>query len=183
MSEDTNTPTPDTRALRRRQGKRMKAKERTLAQQAFLAHFAETANVRYSCEASGIDRSTFYQWLEMDEVFSLAYHHTVPDANDVLFSEAWRRAVKGTEEPVVSMGTVVFHSGKPLTVRKYSDALLMFLMKARMPEYRDKQQDITIQNVNMQVERNELYARMQDEELDRLEQMYQAIQERRKLGN
>ena len=53
------------------------------------------------------------------------------DAHDALESEARRRAVEGVPMPV-------YYNGKVCgTVRKYSDFLLMFLMKAKMPQYRD----------------------------------------------
>ena len=53
-------------------------------------------------------------------------------ASEVLIDEATRRAVDGVEEPVD------FYKGKAGgTVNRYSDNLLMFLIKAKRPEYRD----------------------------------------------
>lgn len=160
MSEDINTPTSLTRARKRRQGKRLTQKERKVAQDAFLAVYADCANIRASCAAAGIDRSTFYQWTEHEEHFSMRFNQVEKDANDMLLSEAWRRGVTGVEEPVVSMGQVVydfdpvvdedgnqvfnergkpvFNKGKPVTVKKYSDSILTMLIKAKMPEYREK---------------------------------------------
>lgn len=49
-------------------------------------------------------------------------------------NEARRRAVEGTLRPV-------FHGGAQVgEVREYSDTLLIFLLKAHDPKYRDKQQ-------------------------------------------
>ena len=51
----------------------------------------------------------------------------------MLEAEAWRRAHDGIEEPILYKGQVVTH------VRKYSDLLLMFLLKGLRPEkFRDK---------------------------------------------
>jgi hypothetical protein len=51
----------------------------------------------------------------------------VEDGGAVREAEAWRRAVEGVERPIVSGGKVV------TTVREYSDALLIFLLKGRRP--------------------------------------------------
>ncbi len=48
-------------------------------------------------------------------------------------AEIHRRAIEGWDEPIAS-------AGKRLGVmRKYSDVLLIFYAKKRMPEYREKQ--------------------------------------------
>lgn len=54
-------------------------------------------------------------------------------ATELLEREAWRRAREGIAEPV-------FQHGKQVgTIQRYSDNLLMFLLKARAPErYRDR---------------------------------------------
>ena len=54
-------------------------------------------------------------------------------ATEVLEREAWRRARDGTPEPV-------FQHGKEVgVIQRYSDQLLMFLLRARAPErYRDR---------------------------------------------
>jgi hypothetical protein len=55
-------------------------------------------------------------------------------AADRLEEEAWRRAVDGVDEPVG------FYRGKPSAwVKRYSDTLLIFLLKALRPEkYRER---------------------------------------------
>jgi hypothetical protein len=53
-------------------------------------------------------------------------------ATEALIDEARRRALEGVEEPVG------FYLGESNTsVKRYSDNLLMFLIKAARPEYRD----------------------------------------------
>lgn len=99
-------------------------------------------NVRLACKRANIHRSTFYAWLEQDERFSFEYHQAEADANDTLRAEIFRRAVQGVDEPLTSMGKLVKDDqGKVVTVRKYSDTLLIFLSKARMPEFREKQSE------------------------------------------
>ena len=98
-----------------------------------------TANVRAACMSAGVDRSTVYYWQEVDTEFSLKFNIASEEANDVIRAELFRRAVQGYEKPVVSMGKMVYHDGKPLTERVYSDSLLSLLAKSRMPEFRDKQ--------------------------------------------
>jgi hypothetical protein len=46
------------------------------------------------------------------------------EAADVLLAEARRRAIEGVEEPIMHQGQVV------TTVRRYSDLLLIFLLKS-----------------------------------------------------
>lgn len=54
-------------------------------------------------------------------------------ATEVLEQEAWRRAREGIAEPVYQHGKEVG------TIQRYSDQLLMFLLRARAPErYRDR---------------------------------------------
>ena len=61
--------------------------------------------------------------------------HAREGAADTLEAEARRRAIEGVEEPV-------FHKGEQVgTLRKYSDVLLIFLLKGARPErYRDNYQ-------------------------------------------
>src|SRR5690348_12236367 len=104
MAEQHNNPTQYIR--KRRPGQRMTKVERAQAQETFLKSFRNTANVRASCMAAGIDRTTIYAWLEKDEMFSLEYRQAELDANDMLRAEILQRATKGYEKPVVSMGKI-----------------------------------------------------------------------------
>lgn len=145
MREQDNS-TPLTR--KRRPGQHMSKEERVRVQEIFLQAFSMTANVRAACMKAGISRNTVYEWAEHDESFSLLYKQAELDANDLIRGELFRRAVQGYEKPVVSMGRQVFVREevngktieKPLMEKVYSDSLLSLLAKARMPEFRDKQQ-------------------------------------------
>ena len=103
-------------------------------QRAVLAAFRETGNVRLTCKAAGVGRSTHYRWLEKDSEYRAAFNLAKEDATDVLEAEAHRRAVEGWEEAV---GWYKGEAGG--TVRKYSDVLLIFLLKGLRPEkYRER---------------------------------------------
>lgn len=146
MSEQFRSSAP-LRAMRR-QGQHLRDDEREAAQEKFLEILSKTANIRAACKVVGIDRNMVYYWQEHDAEFSMRFNIANQEANDLLLAAAWERGVKGTEKPVVSMGKQVFveehvHGKvvkKPLMERVYSDNLLALLMKARMPEFRDKQQ-------------------------------------------
>lgn len=114
--------------------------ERLRKQQRFLKCYRESANIKASCKAAGIHRSTFYHWREKDAEFASQLPEAEQDANDTAEQALYERAIKGIETYVVSNGRVVYLDDKPLKERKYSDGLLTLLLKARMPEkYKEKQ--------------------------------------------
>lgn len=99
---------------------------------AFCAALAETCNVGRACRAVGISRQTAYNWREADADFALAWDRAMKAGLLALEDEAHRRAFEGTDEPV-------FYKGDECgSVRKYSDTLAIFLLKAHAPEkYRE----------------------------------------------
>ena len=102
---------------------------------AFLTAYANTGKKGLAAELAGIERSTIYtrQWRE-DAQFQEALERAQLMAVDVLEGEAHRRAVEGWEEPV---GWYKGEAGG--VVRKYSDLLLIFLLKGIRPEkYRER---------------------------------------------
>ena len=100
---------------------------------AFLAAYRETGNIRLACQAAQIGRSSHYRWLD-DPDYAEEFERAKKDAVDVLEAEARRRAVEGWEEPV---GWYKGEAGG--TVRRYSDTLLIFLLKGAAPEkYRER---------------------------------------------
>lgn len=114
--------------------------ERVRKQQRFLKLYRECANIKASCKAAGINRSTFYDWRDNDPEFAAQLSEADKDADDTAEFALYDRAIKGVESYVVSNGRVVYLDDKPLKERKYSDGLLTTLLKARMPEkYKDKQ--------------------------------------------
>ncbi len=101
----------------------------------FLEALAETGIVSVAAKIAGITRARAYQVRNRDPDFASAWDAAEEEAADRLEAEAWRRAVDGTAEPLVSAGKVVRDDdGAPLAIRRYSDHLLLALLKARRPE-------------------------------------------------
>ena len=99
---------------------------------AFLAALARSANVRLSASAACISRKTAYEHREKDAAFAAAWDTALEEACDLLEAEARRRAVEGVDDGVWYKGKKV---GKLI---RYSDTLLIFLLKAHRPEkYRE----------------------------------------------
>ncbi len=129
---------------------------------AFLAAYSECGNITAAVEAAKIARASHYQWMEHDEEYALAFNVAKEVAIEYMEAEARRRAVTGVNEPVIYKGQLqglwVDEEGKtvsaytpgatqiPLTIKKYSDTLLIFMLKAARPEkYRDRGTVVTAQ--------------------------------------
>lgn len=106
----------------------------------FLAVLRESANVRLACLAVEIERSTAYRLRDRDESFAAEWDEAVDEAADLLEEEARRRAHEGWEEPVFGrLSGKDAGEGEIGAVRKYSDTLLIFLLKGARPEkYRER---------------------------------------------
>lgn len=101
-------------------------------QLAFLDLLRETCNVTVAARAVGVSTTTVAKHRQADPLFNERYDEALQEGVDLLEHEAHRRAFKGVDEPV-------FHKGEECgKVRKYSDPLTMFLLKAHRPtKYRD----------------------------------------------
>jgi len=99
---------------------------------AFCAALAETCNVGRACAAVGVSRYTAYKWRKEMPEFAESWDDAMRAGVLALEDEAHRRAFEGTTEPV-------FHRGDEVgSIRKYSDTLAIFLLKAHNPEkYRE----------------------------------------------
>lgn len=134
---------------------------------AFCAALAETGIVGRACKAVDISRQTAYEWRYNDVDFAARWDQAMKIGVTALEDEAHRRGFEGVPEPVVhqgqfsheweaardEMGDVVRDEdgspkmvpaldaeGRPVlkTIRKYSDTLAIFLLKAHNPDkYRD----------------------------------------------
>lgn len=94
----------------------------------FLEAFRANGNITVAAQEVGISRRLHYTWLEEDRdgSYTQAYADATESAADLLEAEARRRAVDGVEEPVG------WYKGEPGgTVRRYSDTLLIVLLKMR----------------------------------------------------
>ncbi|MGE4506210.1 MAG: hypothetical protein AB7D51_12750 [Desulfovibrionaceae bacterium] len=97
-------------------------------QERFLEALRLTGNVTEAAREVGISRSRAYQVRAADEAFALRWRDACLSLGDRIEAEAVRRALEGVEEPY-------FYQGEERgTVRRYNDALLMFLLKMRRPD-------------------------------------------------
>ena len=93
----------------------------------FLTHLRDSGNVRASCKAGRVSATVVYEHRKADREFAAQWDEALDQACDSLVEEAHRRAEEGVKEPVYYKGKVVGH------IQKYSDTLLMFLLKAHRP--------------------------------------------------
>ena len=117
-------------------------------QERFLKALAETGIVSAAVEIAGTSRTRVYELRKRNPGFAAGWEDAEERAADALEDEAWRRAVDGVQEPLVSGGRVVRDDdGQPIAIRRYSDALMIALLKARRPErFKDRavvEHDIT----------------------------------------
>ncbi len=106
-----------------------------LKKRRFLERYAETASITLASRHAGVSRRTHLNWRKKDRRFETASQEALEIAIDEIEAEARRRAKDGVLEPV-------YYGGKPCgAIRRYSDTLLIFLLKAARPEkYRDNYQ-------------------------------------------
>ena len=96
-------------------------------QPVFLHALRATGNVSAAARSAGTCRSRCYEVRRRDAAFAAAWADALEEAADRLEMEAFRRAVEGVGEDRFFRGDLV---GR---VTRYSDRLLMFLLKARRP--------------------------------------------------
>lgn len=99
----------------------------------FLEALAETANVTLACKACNASRQSAYDRRAADPKFKEQWDVALEIGIAALEDEAHRRAFAGFDEPVFYQGKTCGH------VRRYSDTLAIFLLKAHRPEkYRER---------------------------------------------
>jgi hypothetical protein len=107
----------------------------------FLKELGHTGNVTLACKAAAIDPKTAYNHKKKFASFAEKWNEALEQAADLLEAEARRRAVEGVDEPVFGSGGPGKGTVQIGTVRKYSDVLLMFLLKGLRPaKFRDHYQ-------------------------------------------
>lgn len=106
---------------------------------AFLAAYSRIGNITRAAEAVGMHRGSHLVWLKKDPEYASAFEEARGMAGDRLEAEARRRAVEGTDEPIFYQGVQVG------TVKRYSDVLLICLLKAHRPEKFAERSDIRLQ--------------------------------------
>jgi hypothetical protein len=102
----------------------------------FVATLRETASAMKAAEAAGICVDTAYAARKEDPEFAARWEQAVEVALDQVLGEAYRRSMRGVDEPVVQGGQWVEcedESGQTrrVTITRYSDRLLEVLLKFR----------------------------------------------------
>lgn len=98
----------------------------------FLGALAACGNVTEACRTIAVARNTMYLWKSQDADFAAEWDRFLVMGAEILEDEAIRRAREGYDEPVFYKGEMTG------TIRKYSDTLLIFLLKGAMPtKYRE----------------------------------------------
>lgn len=102
----------------------------------FLESLAKLGNVTAAAEHAGLDRVALYRLRKRNPSFAEAWAEAAEIGSSGVEDEAVRRGAEGWNDPVFYRGA---QCGE---VRKYSDNLLMFLLKLRRPEkYKDQQEE------------------------------------------
>lgn len=131
VAQQTTTPA----VRKRRQGHRATDEERVELQALWLTAYKATGTISGACEATLLERSTIRDWrLRNVNGFAQRFDDIDADIDDMLYHEVMRRAVGEDREEMTASkdGTITVKRWK-----ERSDILLMFLVKRRMPEFRD----------------------------------------------
>lgn len=106
----------------------------TELREGYLALIREGITNKDAAAACGCGTKYFKRRRDLDPKFETAYQEARADGDDVIRGEIKRRSVDGVKRAIYHDGKVVGHR------QEYSDQLLMFLAKSRMPsEFGDRQ--------------------------------------------
>jgi hypothetical protein len=98
---------------------------------AVLEHLSISGSIRLACERAGLPRTHFDEWRATDPDFTAAVSAALHAAAEHLEDVAWARALYGIPGPASVTGAP--------PARDYDHTLLMFLLKAHLPErYHDR---------------------------------------------
>lgn len=103
----------------------------------FLEALAETGNVTAACKLSAMVRTPTYYWRWEDEEFAAEWDQALHLGIEAIEDEAIRRATTGVKE------SVFYKGGSCGEVTKYSDTLLIFLLKGAKPEKYVERRELT----------------------------------------
>lgn len=102
--------------------------------ESFLFYLRDGNTQAYARRRAGLSEGQITRRRTNSTDFAGQMDAAIAEGSGMLEQEAIRRAVQGVKEPVYYKGDVVGH------VEKRSDSLLMFLLKARDPRYRESRQ-------------------------------------------
>lgn len=134
-----------------------------LQKQKFLQKLQSSAgNVSKAAKAAGISRASAYDHKGSDADFSQAWDNVIDYVVDTMEDELYRRSTKGTLEPIFYKGEMV------AKVRKFSDRLLEFGLKAKRPDIYRERLDVNTNvtgslDVNIEAAINDIYG-IEDEQ-------------------
>ena len=97
----------------------------------FIEVLRETGNVTLAAQHAGQSRNQVHDVRQRSKRFAAQWDDALEEATDLLEAEARRRAFTGIDKPMFFKGEVVG------STKKYSDKLLMFLLEAHDPKFRD----------------------------------------------
>jgi hypothetical protein len=115
---------------------------------AFLAAIRVCPSITRAAEAADIRRELHYRRYKADPVYKQAFDEAWQIGLGAVEDKAIERAQLGWEEPVIYQGNLVYPEGfeqlpdgsckpkgKPLTIRKFSDGMHQFVLRANNPKY------------------------------------------------
>lgn len=116
----------------------------------FIAALRNSGNVRASCQAAGVERSTAYRAYATSSEFAAQWEEALEEAIDTLEGAAWKRARDGVvrHEPIMYQGEKVGEK----VITEYSDTLMTLLLKAHRPEKYRERFDIQIKDARTRAE-------------------------------
>ncbi len=103
------------------------------AKNIYLEHLERNGLFASAARAIGTTTFRVKQERETDRVFDESCNEAILLFKEIIEVEIRRRAITGVEEPVFYQGVATGGS-----ITKFSDSLLVFMGKAKLPEYGDK---------------------------------------------
>ena len=91
----------------------------------FIVLLSQTGNVAHAARLAKVDYSAIYKYKKTNSDFNLVFEEALDIGTDLAEGELFRRAVQGWDEKVFGP------KGYSGLVHKYSDTLLIFLLKGR----------------------------------------------------
>ena len=134
----TKIPPRNQRHLKRRASTDLQHAQTAAAQEWFLDAYSKLGTILRSAQAVGIGREQHYTWMRTDKLYPARFTAATTQFIEALEHEVFRRGCVGVDEPIVYQGKIMKdEQGRPLTIKRYSDNLLMFKLKKECPSYRD----------------------------------------------
>ena len=112
-------------------------------QKRFLEAFGLSGSIQEAARLANVHWQAHYDWLQEDPTYRERFRQARMWAVQTLEDEAFRRALKGVNRPVLYKGKPVFVGGQMMYETEYSDQLLITLLKANSPDkYRERTENL-----------------------------------------